>query len=668
MFLFDWKIPAEISHLTRHFGSKTGMAYPLTYKYNRHLKLKTSNMQTGNISVQTENIFPIIKQFLYSDQEIFLRELISNAVDATSKLKTLASKGEFKGDLGDLTIEIILDETAKTLTISDKGIGMTEEEVMKYLNQVAFSSAQEFLDKYKDENAIIGHFGLGFYSAFMVADKVEAVTKSWKDEGTGVTWACEGNPAYSLQNNEKTSRGTDMVLHISEDSKEFLDKNRIEGLLNKYCKFLPVPIKFGTKTETTWEGEGEDEKAIETEVDNIINNTNPAWKRKPADLTDEDYQAFYSELYPMSPPAEFWIHLNIDFPFNLTGIMYFPKLNNSLEIQKNKIQLYSNQVYVTDDVKEIVPEFLTLMHGVIDSPDIPLNVSRSYLQSDSNVRKITGYITKKVAEKLHDLFKKDREAFEGKWKDLGVFVKYGMISEEKFNEKAIKFALLKNTENEFFTIDAYKEKVAIAQTDKHNKVVMLYTNNPEEHDTYVRVAKEKSYDVLVFDNPMIDHHFIQHLEHKLGVTFVRVDSDTTDNIIQKDEKLESVLSESEEAKVKGLFDEAVKGKAAMAQIQLKALSPNEHPVVITKPEFMRRMMEMQAMSGNQGFGNFPESYNVVVNTNHPLIADKLLKMEQEDKKTEFVDYLYNLALLNQNMLKGANLSNFINRSLSNLAG
>jgi molecular chaperone HtpG len=623
-------------------------------------------MQTGNISVQTENIFPIIKQFLYSDQEIFLRELISNATDATSKLKTLASKGEFKGELGDLTIEIILDEEAKTLTISDKGIGMTEEEVMKYLNQVAFSSAQEFLDKYKDENAIIGHFGLGFYSAFMVADKVEAVTKSWKEDGTGVTWSCEGNPEYSLDNNEKTSRGTDMVLHISEDSKEFLDKNRIEGLLNKYCKFLPVPIKFGTKTETTWEGEGEDAKKIETEVDNIINNPNPAWKRKPADLTDEDYQAFYQEMYPMSPPAEFWIHLNIDFPFNLTGIMYFPKLNNSLEIQKNKIQLYSNQVYVTDDVKEIVPEFLTLMHGVIDSPDIPLNVSRSYLQSDSNVRKITGYITKKVAEKLNDLFKKDRKDFEAKWKDLGVFVKYGMISEEKFYDKAIKFALLKNTAEEFSTINDYKEKIATAQTDKHGKVVMLYTNNPEEHDTYIRAAKEKGYDVLVFDNPMIDHHFIQHLEQKIGVTFVRVDSETMDNIIQKDEKLESVLNEKEETKVKDLFEGTVKEKAAMAQIQLKALSPNEHPVLITKPEFMRRMMEMQAMSGNQGFGNFPESYNVVVNTNSPLIAEKLLKMRKEEKKTEFVSYLFNLALLNQGMLKGAELSNFINKSLEHL--
>jgi molecular chaperone HtpG len=593
-------------------------------------------MQTGNISVQTENIFPIIKQFLYSDQEIFLRELISNATDATSKLKTLASKGEFKGDLGDLTIEIILDEEAKTLTISDKGIGMTEEEVMKYLNQVAFSSAQEFLDKYKDENAIIGHFGLGFYSAFMVADKVEAVTKSWKDEGTGVTWSCEGNPEYSLDNNEKTSRGTDMVLHISDDSKEFLDKNRIEGLLNKYCQFLPIPIKFGTKTETTWEGEGEDEKKIETEVDNIVNNSNPAWKQKPADLTDEDYQAFYQEMYPMSPPAEFWIHLNIDFPFNLTGIMYFPKLNNSLEVQKNKIQLYSNQVYVTDDVKEIVPEFLTLMHGVIDSPDIPLNVSRSYLQSDSNVRKITGYITKKVAEKLNDLFKKDRKDFEAKWKDLGVFVKYGMISEEKFYDKAIKFALLKNTEDEFSVIGDYKEKIAAVQTDKHGKVVLLYTNNPDEHDTYIRAAKEKGYDVLVFDNPMIDHHFIQHLEQKIGVTFVRVDSETMDNIIQKDEKLESVLNEKEETKVKELFESTVKAKAAMAQIQLKALSPNEHPVLITKPEFMRRMMEMQAMSGNQGFGKMPESYNVVVNTNSPLIAEKLLKMRKEDKKTEFV--------------------------------
>jgi len=622
-------------------------------------------MQKGSISVQTENIFPIIKKFLYSDQEIFLRELISNAVDATSKLKTLSSKGEFKGEVGDTTIEIILDKEAKTLTIRDKGIGMTQDEVEKYLNQVAFSSAQEFLEKYQNESSIIGHFGLGFYSAFMVASKVEAVTRSYKDDAQGVTWSCEGDPEYMIVENDKTARGTDMVLHISDESSEFLEEGRIQGLLNKYCRFLPVQIQFGTKKETIWEGEGDDKESKEIEVDNIINDTNPAWKKTPSELTDDDYKNFYNQLYPFSQPPMFWIHLNIDYPFNLTGILYFPKLNNSLELQKNKIQLYSNQVYVTDDVKEIVPEFLTLLHGVIDSPDIPLNVSRSYLQSDSNVRKITGYITKKVAEKLNELFKNDRSDFEAKWKDLGVFVKYGMISDEKFNDRAQKYTLLKNVEGAHFTIEEYKEKVKASQTDKHDKIILLYTNNEQEHHSYIVAAKNKGYDVLEFDNPMIDNHFMQHLEHKVGeVTFVRVDSDTVDNLVQKDEKNESVLSEKEEEKIKGLFEGVVKEKEAIGvTVMLTPLTPEDHPVFITKPEFMRRMKEMQAMSGGMGMGDFPDTYNLVVNTNNPLIADKLLKMRKEDKKTEFVNYLFNLALLNQNMLKGKDLSSFINKSL-----
>ena len=616
-------------------------------------------MQKGQISVQTENIFPIIKQFLYSDQEIFLRELISNAVDATSKLKTLASKGEVKGEIGDTTIEIILDEEQKTLTIRDKGIGMTEEEVMKYLNQVAFSSAQEFLEKYKDESSIIGHFGLGFYSAFMVADKVEAITKSYKEE-PAVIWTCEGNPEYSLDQSDKAERGTDMVLHISEDSSEFLDKNRIQGLLDKYCRFLPVAIKFGTKTETTYEGEGDDKEAVQTEVDNIVNNTTPAWKKTPSELTDEDYRAFYKELHPFSPDPLFWIHLNIDYPFNLTGILYFPKLNNSFENQKNKIQLYSNQVYVTDDVKEIVPEFLTLLHGVIDSPDIPLNVSRSYLQSDSNVRKITGYITKKVADKLSELFKKEREEFQNKWNDLGVFVKYGMISEEKFHEKALKFALLNNVDEEHYTIEEYKEKVKELQTDKHDKLIFLYSNNLSDHDSFIQSAKNKGYDILKFDN-IIDNHFMQHLEQKLGdVTFVRVDSDTVDNLVQKDEQTESVLSEKEEEKVKTIFEGVLEDQKS--SLTLKALSPDDQPVIITKPEFMRRMKEMQALQGMQ-FGDFPESFNIIVNTNHPLVASKLVNMRSQPKKEELAKHLYNLALLNQNMLKGADLTTFINKSI-----
>ena len=616
-------------------------------------------MQKGQISVQTENIFPIIKQFLYSDQEIFLRELVSNAVDATTKLKALSSKGIFKGELGDLTIEIILDKENKTLTIRDKGIGMTSAEVEKYLNQVAFSSAQEFLKKHEAES-IIGHFGLGFYSAFMVSSKVEVNTKSYKKSVKGATWTCEGDPEYTLGESNKKQRGTDIILHISDDSAEYLEEARIQTLLGKYCKFLPIEIKFGTKKETIYEGEGDDKEAKEIEVDNIINNPNPVWKRQPRGLKDEDYKKFYNELYPYSAPPMFWIHLNIDFPFNLTGVLYFPKLNNNLEVQKNKIQLYSNQVYVTDDVKEIVPEFLTLLHGVIDSPDIPLNVSRSYLQSDQNVKKITGYITKKVAEKLANLYKKDREGFEDKWKDLGVFIKYGMISDEKFNDKAVKFALLKNTEGKYSTIEEYKEQVKANQTDKHNKLTLIYSNNLADHDSFISSAKNYGYDVLEFDN-VIDNHFMQHLEHKLGdVTFVRVDSDIASNLVQKDEKKESVLSEKEQEKVKEIFEKKITG--AGATVQLNALSTEDQPVVITRPEFMRRMKEMQALQG-MASDAFPDSYNVVVNTNHSLITDKLLKMRSQEKKEDFVGHLYNLALLNQGMLKGAELTSFINKSI-----
>jgi len=617
-------------------------------------------MQKGNISVEAENIFPIIKQFLYSDQEIFLRELVSNAVDATSKLRTLASKGEVKGDIGDTAIEVSVDKENKTITIADKGIGMTEDEVMKYLNQVAFSSATEFLEKYKEESSIIGHFGLGFYSAFMVADKVEVKTRSYKKNKKGTTWTCIGDTAYTIDSNDRKTRGTDIILHVSDDATEFLDDGRIEGLLKKYCKFLPVEIKFGTKTETSFEGEGEDQKEIKTEVDNIINNPNPIWKKKANKLKEEDYKKFYNELYPYSTPPMFWIHLDIDFPFNLTGILYFPKLGNSIEVQKNKIQLYSNQVYVTDEVKEIVPEFLTLLHGVIDSPDIPLNVSRSYLQSDANVKKITGYITKKVADKLASLFKKKREDFESKWNDLGVFVKYGMLSEEKFHDKAKKFVLLKDVDGNLSTIEEFREKITAVQTDKHNKLVMVYTNNPAGSDTYIEAAKNKGFSVLQFDN-VIDNHFMQHMESKLGdVTFVRVDSDTADNLVQKDEVTESVLNEKEQEKVKVLFESKVTTPGA--SITLKALSPDDLPVQITRPEFMRRMKEMQSMQG-MGMEGFPDSYNVVVNTNHPLVAEKLLKMRSEDKKEDFVTHLYDLARLNQGMLQGAELSAFVNKSL-----
>ncbi len=618
-------------------------------------------MEKGAISVETQNIFPIIKKFLYSDHDIFLRELISNAIDASQKLKTLSNKGVIKTELGDLTIDIIVNKDAKTLTIRDRGIGMTDEEIKKYLNQVAFSSAEEFVKKYKADNTIIGHFGLGFYSAFMVADRVEVFSKSYRRNAKTVHWECEGEPEYRIEYTDAKERGTDVVLHINDESTEFLEEARIESLLKKYCRFLPIPIRFGTKTETEYKGEGEDREEIKTEVDNIINNPDPAWKKSPRSLKDEDYKQFYEELYPYSQAPLFWIHLNIDYPFNLTGILYFPKLSQQLEVQKNKIQLYSNQVYVTDDVKDIVPEFLTLLHGVIDSPDIPLNVSRSYLQSDHNVKKITSYITKKVAGKLQSLFKKDREAYEQKWDEIAPIVKYGMITEEKFYAKATKFALLKTTEGMYYTIEDYREQIKDKQTDKHDKVVMIYANQEKEQDTFIKAAQDRGYDVLVFDQ-IIDNHFIQHLEQKENnIVFVRVDSDTPDNLIQTDETTESVLSEKDQEKVKTLFEETLEKDAH--SIQMKAMSEKDHPVLITKPEFMRRMQDMQRLQG-MGDMNMPEMHNLVVNCNHPLITDKLLKMRSKEKKENFVRYLYDLARLNQQMLKGSEMTAFIERSLS----
>ena len=602
---------------------------------------------------------------MYSDHEIFLRELVSNAVDASNKLKALSRRGEAKGEIGELKIEILIDKDARTITIRDHGIGMTEEEVKRYLNQVAFSSAQEFLEKYKDETNIIGNFGLGFYSAFMVASTVEVQTRSWQEGSTGVRWICEGNPEYSLELIEKDTRGTDIILHVAEDSVEFLENERIGGLLEKYCKFLPIPIQFGTKDETIEEGEGEEKTERTIQVDNIINTPDPAWRKQPADLTDEDYRNFYHELYPHSYESPlFWIHLNIDYPFTLNGILYFPKLGNSLEVQRNKIQLYSNQVFVTDSVKEIVPEFLTLLHGVIDSPDIPLNVSRSYLQADSNVKKISGFITKKVADKLAELFNKDRADFESKWSDLGIFVKYGMLSDDKFYEKAVKFALVKNLEGQFLPIEEYVEKIKPTQTDKHDKVVIIYATQPDAQHTQIEACKAYGYDVVVMDQPMIDSPFMQQLEYKLGsVVFVRVDSDTASNLIQKDEKPELVLNEEEKTKVKDLFTGVVTDPGGRVEVQ--ALSPQDAPVLITRPEFMRRMKEMQAMQG-MSMDGFPDSFQVIVNGNHELVTKRILQETDETKRTATAKYLYQLALLNQGMLKGAELTEFTKRSLEQI--
>ena len=627
-------------------------------------------MGKGKISVQSENIFPIIKKFLYSDQEIFLRELVSNAVDATTKLKALSSKGEIQGELGELTIDILIDEEAGTLTIRDRGIGMTEEEVKKYLNQVAFSSAEEFLEQYQEDAPIIGHFGLGFYSAFMVADKVEVNTLSYRDEAETVLWSCEGDPSYKTKKGSRDFRGSDVILHISEDSKDYLSKDRIEELLNKYAKFLPVPIRFGTRTEVEYQefegevAEGEEKPApekIETEVDNIINDTAPLWKKNPSELTDDDYKDFYRELYPMSQPPMFWIHLNIDYPFNLTGILYFPKLSGGLELQRNKIQLYSNQVYVTDDVKEIVPEFLTLLHGVIDSPDIPLNVSRSYLQADSNVKKITGYITKKVADKLNDLFKADRAAYEEKWPDLGVFVKYGMLSEKKFYDRAQKFALLKNNEGTYYTIADYLELISANQTDKYERRVAIYASHPATQHGAIQAARDRGYDVLVMDHP-IDSAFIQTLEQKQEkLTFVRIDSAPIDQLVQTDEERESQLDEDQQKAVTDLFQGIVKEGNT---VSVKPLDSSDQPVQIVRNEFMRRMKEMQALQGMDP-SMFPDSFEVVVNANHPVIKDRLLSAEG-DEQGQKAQQLYRLALLSQNLLTGEELTNFVKESLANI--
>ncbi len=615
------------------------------------------SMETGKINVQTENIFPIIKKFLYSDHEIFLRELVSNAVDATKKLKGLAQLGEAKGDLGDLTIEIKIDKEKNTLTIADKGLGMTAEEVKKYINQIAFSSAGEFVEKLKntDSNAIIGNFGLGFYSAFMVAEKVEIYTKSYKDE-PAVKWSCDGSTEFTLEEIEKTQRGSEIVLYIAEDSREFLEDHRIKSLLNKYCKFLPIPIQFGHK----WQSE-EDKKAEKPLEPEIINNPAPAWTKTPSTLTDEDYKNFYRELYPMNfDEPLFWIHLNVDYPFNLTGILYFPKLKKNFEVQKDKIQLYCNQVFVTDNVGEIVPEYLTLLHGVIDSPDIPLNVSRSYLQSDGNVKKINQHISKKVSDKLQEIFNSDRKQFEEKWSDIGLFVKYGMISDEKFYERSNGFALFPTTENAFYTFAELKEKIAANQTDKDGNLVVLYTSDEEEQHSYIVQAKERGYEIVKLDT-MIDNHFIQQVEMKNEKTqFKRVDADIVSNLIPKEEEAASVLSKEQEEKLKALFENNI--QKSKADIELKALSPTDAPIVITRNEFMRRMMEMQKLGGGSPFmfGGMDEKLNLVINTNHP-INSKLLE-EDEAHQQKHIKQLYDLALLSQNMLKGEALTKFVQRS------
>ncbi len=620
---------------------------------------------TGKINVQTENIFPIIKKFLYSDHEIFLRELVSNAVDATQKLKTLSALGEFKGALGDLKIEVEVDKSAKTIVIKDKGIGLTKDEVEKYITQIAFSGAEEFVQKYKDKaeaNAMIGHFGLGFYSAFMVAKKVEIYSLSYKDGANAVKWECDGSPEYKIEEiSNRTQRGTNIVLHIADDSEEFLDNHRIETLLKKYCKFLPVEIKFGTKKE--WKKEEGSDKDKEIEVENIINNPTPAWTKKPSDLKDEDYKDFYRELYPMQfEDPLFHIHLNVDYPFNLTGILYFPKLSNKFEAPKDKIQLYCNQVFVTDNVENIVPDFLTMLRGVIDSPDIPLNVSRSYLQADAHVKKISGHITKKVADKLEELFKKERADFEKKWDDIKLFVEYGMISDEKFYEKAVKFALLKNTEGKYFTFEEYENHVKPVQTDKDKKIVWLYTTNTEEQHAYISAARERGYDILVLDGPF-DAHFINHLESKLKDTsFVRVDADTVDKLIKKEEAQPSKLSEEQQNNLKPLIEGVVPKERF--SVVFESLSEKDAPVMITRPEFMRRMKDMSVLGGGgmNFYGNMPDMYNLVVNSNHPLIG-KILTEGDDAKQKQLAKQACDLALLSQGLLKGEELTNFIKRSV-----
>ncbi len=598
--------------------------------------------EKGNISIHTENIFPIIKKFLYSDHEIFLRELVSNAVDASQKLKKLASLGEYNGELGDLKVKVEFDAEAKTITIKDNGLGMTADEIKKYINQIAFSGATEFVEKYidkGDDKKIIGHFGLGFYSAFMVSEKVEIITLSYQNDAVPARWVCDGSTEFEITTAEKTERGTDIILHIAEDSVEFLDKWRLKGILDKYCKFLPIEIEFDGA---------------------ILNKTQPLWTRQPSELKDEDYLEFYKELYPTSEDPLFWIHLNVDYPFNLTGILYFPKVKKDLELNRNKIQLYSRQVFITDEVKDVVPEFLMLLHGVLDSPDIPLNVSRSFLQADGNVKKINSHVTKKVADKLHELFKKDKAAFEDKWEHIGLFVKYGMLSDDKFYERAKDFCLLQNVEKEIYTIADYREKIKTLQTDKDGNLVMLYTHDAGKLDAFVQSAKKRSYDVLLFDSP-IDNHFIGFLENKEEKTQIkRVDSDSIDKLIAKEEKTELILSEAEQTTLKEVYEKSINNTSY--RVQIEALPVDEQPVTVVMPEFMRRMKDMGGMGGMSFMGSFPDTYNVIVNGNHE-IAKKILAAD-DAKKEVLAKHCFDLGLLSQGLLTGPDLSSFLSRSVN----
>jgi molecular chaperone HtpG len=628
--------------------------------------------EKGTISINTENIFPIIKKFLYSDHEIFLRELVSNAVDATQKLQRLSRIGEYKGELGGQQVEVKVDKKKKTITISDRGLGMTAEEVKKYINQIAFSGATEFIEKYKDkgeeQSQIIGMFGLGFYSAFMVSKKVEIVTKSYQEGTEATRWTCDGTTEFEIAPAKRKDVGTDVILHIDKENKDFLEDYKIREVLNKYCKFLPVPIVFGEKEETLKDDKGEplkDDKdnPLTKKVPDVINNPNPIWTKSPSELKDEDYLAFYKELYPFSEDPLFWIHLNVDYPFNLTGILYFPKIKDELELNRNKIMLFSRQVFITDEVKDVVPEFLMLLHGVIDSPDIPLNVSRSYLQSDANVKKINGHITKKVADKLSQLFKKDRDSFEKKWESLNLFVKYGVIADEKFYEKAKDFALLENVEGKFFTFDEYKKHIEVNQTDKDKSVVHLYSSDPDKQDSYIQSAKKKGYDILKFVGPL-DNHFVNTMEMKLEKTkWKRVDAEIVDKLVEKEEKAESVLSKEDEEKVKKIFEEAINDKNYT--VQLEALAPDEVPVTLILPEFIRRMKDMQKMGGGSPYmmmGDMPDQFNVVLNSNHSMIS-KILNEKEEGRQKDLATQAFELGLLSQNLLTGTRLTNFIKRSV-----
>jgi molecular chaperone HtpG len=623
--------------------------------------------ETGTISVNTENIFPIIKKFLYSDNEIFLRELVSNAVDAVQKIKRLASLGHYPQELGDLRVKVSFDPAAKTITVSDNGIGMTADEIKKYINQVAFSGATEFMEKFKeakDAQEIIGRFGLGFYSAFMVADRVEIQTLSWQEGAEPARWVCDGSTSFEISEGSRTERGTEVTLYINAESEEFLDEQRLQSILDKYAKFLPVPIQFGTREESVEDGTDEEGKPKYKTVgtDNIINTTAPIWTRTPNELKDEDYLEFYRQLYPFSEEPLFWIHLNVDYPFNLTGVLYFPKLKNEFEIQKNKIRLFSRQVFITDEVKDIVPEFLLLLHGVIDSPDIPLNVSRSFLQADSNVKKITGYISRKVADKLSELFRKDRKGYEDKWKDIGLFVKYGALSDDKFNEKAKEFLLLTNTKKEHFTLEEYNAKAKDFQTDKNGNVIYLYTSDAELHDSLIRAANKKDYDVLLMNSP-IDTHFIHHLESKLEkINWKRIDADVVDKLIEKEDTSKHTLSDDEVNKVKTIFEKAVNNPTM--KIQVDSLPAEAMPVTITMEEWMRRMKDMSKLSGGGGmnfYGSLPDTYKVTINANHKIIP-KILSASEE-QQLSIARHVFDLGLLAQGMLKGSDLTSFVERSV-----